>query len=142
MRILNHSKVSITNVDYAVLILRVVGGFLMFYGHGFPKLKMLLGGDEIQFVDFLGLGVTLTLTLTVLAELVCALFLVIGLFTRLSVIPLIITMVYAAFVYHAQDDFVQAQEKPILFLGIYIAILLIGPGRYSLDNIVSFKRKR
>lgn len=142
MKILNHSKVSIASVDYAALILRVVAGFLMFYGHGLPKLKMLFGGGEIQFVDFLGLGVMFTLILTIIAEVVCALFLVIGLFTRLSAIPLIIAMIYAAFVFHAQDDFVQAQEKPILFLVTYIAILLIGPGRYSLDNIVSFKRKR
>src|SRR5690625_4082617 len=74
MKILNHSKVSIASVDYAALILRLVAGFLMFYGHGFPKLKMLFGGGEIQFVDFLGLGVMFTLILTIIAEVVCALF--------------------------------------------------------------------
>src|SRR5690625_5040583 len=105
MEILNHSKVSIASVDYAALILRLVAGFLMFYGHGFPKLKMLFGGGEIQFVDFLGLGVMFTLILTIIAEVVCALFLVIGLFTRLSAIPLIITYIFSDFVFLYIDYF-------------------------------------
>lgn len=142
MRLLNHSKVSIANVDFAVLILRITAGALMLYGHGYPKLMMLMGGGEIQFTNFLGLGVMATLILTVIAEVVCAVFLIFGLFTRLSTIPLIIAMVYAAFVFHAGDDFVQAQEKPILFIVAYLSILLIGPGRYSLDRMIGSKRKR
>jgi putative oxidoreductase len=41
----------------------------------------------------------------IFAEFVCGFFVLIGLFTRLSVVPIFITMVVAYFVAHAKDPF-------------------------------------
>lgn len=140
MKILTSSTTTTSKVDLSALILRLVGGSFMLYAHGLPKLNNLLSGDEIQFVSLFGMGASFTLALVVFAELICALALVLGLFTRWVVIPLIFTMVYAAFIYHANDGF-GAQEKPILFLAIYVVILLLGPGKYALDRALQKRNK-
>jgi putative oxidoreductase len=59
-----------------------------------------------------------------------------GLFTRLSVIPLIITMLVAAFVAHAGDPF-SSKEPALLYLIPYLALLFSGPGKFSLDFYIS-----
>ena len=122
--------------DYGQLLLRVVFGLSMVYGHGWGKLGRLFGDEEIQFADPFGLGPVISLTLGVFAEFVCALLVTFGLFTRLATIPLIIMMGTAFFHVHLDQSFGQ-QEKAILFGFAFIAIFLMGPGKYSLDNTIS-----
>lgn len=55
-----------------------------------------------------------------------------GLFTRWTVIPLIITMLTAYFFVHFDDPFGK-QEKALLFLFCYLTLFFTGPGKYSLD---------
>ena len=100
--------------------------------HGFPKLLKLFGGEEIVFADPIGLGQGTTLVLAVFAEFICAILVIIGLGTRLAVIPLIITMFTAGFVIHAADPF-QRKELAIIYLSIYIVLLITGAGKHSLD---------
>lgn len=118
--------------DAGLLILRLFMGFCMIYGHGWGKLTRLFGPDEITFADPFGLGPAFSLALAAFAEVLCALLVMLGLFTRLAVIPLIITMVTAFFVAHLDDPFGQ-QEKVILFAGAFLALFFTGAGRYSLD---------
>jgi len=118
--------------DYGLLILRLVFGFCMIYGHGWGKAMRLFGPDEIKFADPFGLGPAFSLALAAFAEVICALLVIFGLFTRAAVIPLIITMVTAFFVSHLDDPFGQ-QEKVILFGSAFMALFFTGPGRFSLD---------
>ena len=83
-------------------------------------------------MNFLGMGQTVSLALVVFAEFFCSLFLILGLFTRLSAIPLIIAMSIALFKAHNADFFGDG-EKAALFLGCYLVILILGPGRISVD---------
>jgi putative oxidoreductase len=80
------------------------------------------------------LGSSVSLSLTIFAELFCALLIVIGLFTRLATIPLIVTMCVALFKAHNSDFFGEG-EMAALYLGAFITILLTGPGKYSVDGI-------
>lgn len=118
--------------DTGLLILRVVMGFCMIYGHGWGKLMRLFGPDEITFADPFGLGPVFSLALAAFAEVICALLVMLGLFTRAATMPLIITMATAFFVAHLDDPFGQ-QEKVILFAGAYLALFFTGAGRYSID---------
>lgn len=118
--------------DAGLLILRIVMGFCMIYGHGWGKFGRLFGSEEISFADPFGLGPAFSLGLAAFAEVICALLVTIGLFTRAASIPLIITMVTAFFVAHFDDPFGQ-QEKVILFAGAYLALFFTGAGRYSID---------
>jgi len=119
--------------DYGLLILRLVFGFCMIYGHGWGKAMRLFGAEEIKFADPFGLGPAFSLALAAFAEVICALLVMLGLFTRAAVILLVITMVTAFFVSHFDDPFGQ-QEKVILFGFAFIALFFTGPGRISLDT--------
>lgn len=87
----------------------------------------------IKFPDPLGVGEALSLALTVFAEFFCALFVVIGLFTRQAVLPLIITMLVAIFVMHWGDSFAK-KELAILYLIPYIILFFMGSGAWSVDG--------
>ncbi len=125
--------------DVVLLIVRVFIGFAML-SHGFPKLQMLLEGNEIQFYDFLGLGPQITLILTIFAEFVCAIFLILGLFTRISLGFLIFTMCIAAFVVHGADPF-EKREMSLIYLSVFLLLMAFGAGKISVDHMIE-KRKR
>tara|TARA_R100000935_G_C2783034_1_gene142549 strand:+ start:193 stop:630 length:438 start_codon:yes stop_codon:yes gene_type:complete len=123
-----------TQVDIVLLILRV-GVAVLMLTHGIPKLQMLFGEGPVQFPGIMGLTPTLSLALAVFAEVVCSILIFIGLGTRLASVPLIITMLVAVFMIHLNDPFV-AQEPGLLFIFLYIPILFLGGGRYSLDFLI------
>lgn len=86
-----------------------------------------------QFADPLGIGPTGSLALTVFAEVFCTAFVVIGLYTRVATLPLILCMAVAAFFVHHGDPF-DRREASLMYLAIYIAIFFLGGGRFSADN--------
>lgn len=124
--------------DINALVLRVVFGLAMFYGHGLGKWKLLFGGGEIVFSDPLGVGATISLALAVFAEVICALLITGGLLTRYAVLPLIVVMGIAVFVVHGGQLFGKI-EMALLYLTGYTAIFFIGPGRFSIDNLIRRK---
>lgn len=126
-------------LDIVLLIVRLFIGFAML-SHGFPKLQTLLEGGDIKFFDFLGLGPKISLGLTVFAEFVCSIFLILGLFTRIAVGFLIFTMIIAGFVVHGADSF-DKKEMSLLYLAIYLLILVLGAGRFSIDGMIEKKRR-
>ena len=117
----------------AMLLFRLGIGFLMMW-HGYDKL-LHFSKIHNQFLNFMGLGSTFSLTLVIFAEFFCSLFLVLGLFTRLSSIPLIITMCVALFKVH-QGDFFGKGEIDALYLISYMVLLFLGPGRVSVDSMI------
>lgn len=132
MRKLITTRYSEGAFNTAMLLLRLFAGILMMY-HGYDKLVQ-FGERHDQFMNFLGLGSTVSYTLVVFAEFFCSLFIVLGLFTRLAAIPLIITMGVALFKAHNGEIFGDG-EMSALFLGCYLVILLLGPGKISVDGM-------
>lgn len=126
------------STDLALLILRLVFGLAMVYGHGWGKLMRFFGDDPLKFGDPIGIGPVPSLVLVTLAEFLCAVLLTFGLFTRWALIPLIIAMAVACFVAHGGDPFGK-MEKSLLYLSVYIALFFTGPGWYSLDRML-FKK--
>lgn len=115
----------------SLLFLRVALSGMMLT-HGIPKFLKLISGD-FEFVSVFGLGGAISLVVAVLGEVVFPILIIIGFKTRLSAIPVILTMAVAAFVIHANDPF-GVKEKALLFLIGFITIALLGGGRYSLDR--------
>ena len=126
MKNLNTTGYNKTLLDWALLALRIFVGVGMLT-HGFPKLMMLLSG-KIEFINFFGIGEKTSLILAVFAEVLCSLFVLMGLFTRFTVFPLIITMLVAVFVVHNNDPFAK-QEMALLYLFHYLLIFVAGPGK-------------
>jgi putative oxidoreductase len=79
------------------------------------------------------------LALAVFAEVFCSLLLIFGIATRLAAIPLIITMLVAAFIVHANDGFGR-QELPLLYSAVFFAIAIAGAGKISFDHWIYRKR--
>ncbi|AXG72754.1 DoxX family protein [Flavobacterium arcticum] len=126
--------------DLAILLLRItVGCFMM--THGLQKLDMLMEGGPIKFADPIGVGAQASLILTVFAELICSFLILMGFATRLATIPLIITMFVAVFIIHGKDDFGN-KELPGLYLAVYILLLVIGSGRFSVDRLIAGKKRK
>lgn len=121
--------------DIARLLLRLVFGLSMIFGHGWPKLMKLTGDGPVDFGDPIGVGPLPSLFLVIFAEVLCAALLVLGWLTRAVTVPLIITMIVAVFIVHATDPFAQMEES-ILYLCAYLVIFILGPGRYSLDAVL------
>lgn len=124
--------------DVGLLLFRITICCFMLT-HGLPKLGMLFADGPIQFADPLGFGQTTSLIVTIIAEVVCAFLIIIGLLTRIATIPLIIVMAIAFFFIHMADDF-GTKEKAGLYLACYVLLLITGPGRYSFDNLISKRR--
>jgi len=138
MKKLLYGKASAFTQDIALLIFRVVFGFTMLPDHGWVKLSNYNALRQNFYYDFLGMGSFVSASLAVFAEFFCSIFIILGLFTRLSTIPLMILLVVAASV-HNWILFYNKDERVILFLFGYFLIFLLGPGKYSLDRIL-FKK--
>lgn len=125
------TNLNLRNTDIGLLIFRVFLSGLMLT-HGVPKFVDFFTSDELKFADPIGIGEGLSFGLTVFAEFVCSIFIIFGFITRIASLPLIFTMIVAAFVVHGNDPFAN-KEMALLFLAGYILIFLAGPGKFSLD---------
>jgi putative oxidoreductase len=135
MKKLFSTRVSENALAFALLVLRVGAGSLMLMKHGLDKL-MHFSQKAGGFADPFGIGSTASLSLAVFAEFFCAVFIILGLFTRLATIPLIIAMSVALFVAH-QGDFFGKGELAGLFLIVFVTLLFTGPGKVSLDRLIA-----
>ncbi|MEA1918320.1 MAG: DoxX family protein [Campylobacterota bacterium] len=125
------------DTDLASLLLRLlVGGMLLFHGfhkviHGIGGIKIMLQGAHLP--EFLAYGVFV-------GELIAPLLLILGLYSRIGALIVIINMMMA--IYLAYGDTLLALNKhggPYIELSVFyvvvaFAIFLMGPGRYSINQ--------
>jgi putative oxidoreductase len=138
--------------DLSALILRVAAG-LIFIPHGYSKVFG-SGGPAAFAADLPGYGVPAFLGyLAAYAEFFGAILLIVGLLTRLDAFLLAGTMFVAAFVVQLPDALrdpdnaghrffasMRAMELPLALLATMLVVLLMGPGRFSLDALIWRKK--
>lgn len=134
MSFLFSTRSNATLNHFWLLIYRITLSVFMMT-HGLPKLNRLLSGNMEGFPDPFGIGSTLSLVLAVFGEVIAPVMVLLGLSSRLASIPVIVTMATAAFLIHADDPFRQ-QELALLFMAGFMTILIMGGGKYSLDNLL------
>ncbi len=134
---------SYTNL--ARLFMRLfVGIMLMQFG-----IRHLVQYNELytSFPAMFGFTSEATLVIMICIELICSLLIMVGFMTRIATIPPIVAMV-AAESYILTDvlphtsvvwalDSIQPGYLPIMFIGIYLFLLMAGPGKISLDYFIS-----
>jgi len=109
-------------------------------------IRQMLHFDEIvpTFDGLLGLSPEGSMSLLLAVELLCATFIIVGLLTRLAVLfPLGLMMVAEEALLSAEGPAAASQlfnfqpGYPVMFIGIFIYMLLAGPGKISLDYIIA-----
>jgi len=134
---IENKLLSILSEDIGKLILRVSLGVLMLL-HGIHKLY---GGiDGIKYlVNSSGLPEVVAYGIYV-GEVVAPIFLLLGLYSRLSAFIIASSMGFAIFLAHSSSIFVLSQktgglliELPLIYLISSITIVFIGGGKYSLS---------
>lgn len=122
-----------------LLVLRIVFGLLLM-SHGYQKL---MGFDALAagaFPDPLGIGGTASVSLAIFGELFCSVAFIFGFLYRLSMIPMIVTMLVAFIFVHKCS--VAEGELALVYLVSFIGLYIAGPGRYSLDSIIASRLNR
>ncbi len=120
--------------NFAMLLLRVVaGGFLL--KHGYDKMVH-FEETSAHMMSFMGLGAKASTALVIFAEFFCSLLVILGLFTRMACIPVIICMAVALFKAHDGDAFGQGQAAA-MFLLCFTVLLFTGAGKVSVDSMIS-----
>lgn len=120
-------------INFALFALRLLFGIL-FMVHGLSKLND-FSQISSTFPDPLGIGNEVSLILAIFSEVGCSIMLILGLLTRLVLIPMVFTMCIAFFVIHSGDPF-SAKEPALTFLLTFIILWISGAGKYSLDYII------
>lgn len=134
MRKLLHLEFIPRSVDTALLLLRVWLGVSMIALHGWGKLMNLIGGT-VRFPDIFGIGPVPTVILAILAEVVAAALLVLGLWTRFAALLLVITMAVAFFMAHgAKLSGPGNGELAFIYLAGFVTLMLVGAGKFSIDR--------
>ena len=146
--------------DIALLGLRLAGFGLLFI-HGWGKLVALAGG-QAGFVDSVArLGFPAPMVFAwaaALGETLGGLLVGLGLFTRFAAPVCAFTMAVAAFAQHhahqhllvklhlrsASEETLKGWGNPemaLLYLACFLAVALLGAGRYSLDHLLGTRGK-
>ena len=117
--------------DAALLLLRLGFGTALALANGLPK-----AGNPERFIQGLVArgfpAPTFFGWAALLSELVGGLLLALGLLTRPAALLVLVTMVVAAFLIDAVDPFGK-RELALAYATVALAVLVAGPGRYSLD---------
>ena len=134
MKKLFSSRYSERSISLGLFLLRLAAGGLMI-PHGYQKLVSFASRSS-SFDDPFGLGGPASMALTIFAEFFCAGLVVMGLMTRLALIPLIIVTTVIVFYSHKGDIFLSKGELPAFFLASFLVLLITGPGKWSLDRFI------
>jgi putative oxidoreductase len=130
-----------------LLLLRVVVG-LLFIGHGLQKLLGWFGGPGLRGTAAMfesgGYGPgRITAPLGAAAEFGGGLLLVLGLFTPIGAIALLVMMSGAVVAVHARNGLWNTNggaEFPIVLGTVALGLTLTGPGRWSIDDLAERHR--
>lgn len=103
--------------------------------------------DELEsiFPSVMGMSNEASMIIMICIEVVCSLFIMAGFLTRLMILPPFVAMVIAE--HYLLNDYVreaayliswnQPGHLPVMFMGIYFFLLLVGPGKISVDYFLS-----
>lgn len=138
-RLLYVDKQSSFLEDIGKLLLRLLFGIPLALNHGWPSIRGVLSGHS-DFPDPLGISPEISMAMAGFAEFICALFVIGGLFTRISVFPILINFSVAVFIFHGNDPFGR-MELAYLYLSSMTIIMLLGPGKISVDYFLQQKNK-
>jgi putative oxidoreductase len=119
------------------LVRLTIGIFMVYHGlevfdaatmKNYTTWDSIKNGPSPLFMVYLGKG----------AELVCGILLIFGWLTRIGALIMIFTMAYIVFIMGEGRIWYQEQH-PFMFVLMGLVFFFTGPGKYSLDAVISKK---
>jgi putative oxidoreductase len=123
--------------DWGLLCLRVWFGMSLFLKHGWEKPTNFARMSQ-HFPNPLHIGAVPSLVFALISDAICSILVVLGLGTRWAALLVFINIFVAwSFVHHFQffGRGADHEEAVVLYLGAFLALAIIGPGRISLDYL-------
>ncbi|MFL5743724.1 MAG: DoxX family protein [Niastella sp.] len=118
--------------DWGMLLLRVAVSLEIAIVHGFKKIGVGVSQAE-NIPNPLHLPDAFNNVFAIAANIVFPFFVLIGLFTRLATLPTLAVTLTGYFVVHWNDSLLE-KDTPFIYSLIFLVILMLGPGKYSIDN--------
>jgi len=137
IQIIVNPNSSTTINNWVLLGFRVLLSIEMIYAHGLKKIGVGVAVAE-QVPNPLHLPEVINNAFAISANIFFPILVVFGLFTRLSVLPILAVTLTGYFVLHFHDAPL-VKDTPFMFSLSYLVILFLGAGKYSLDNYL-FKK--
>lgn len=123
--------------NLGMLFFRIAASLEMIFVHGFKKLGTGLGEAE-KIPNPLHLPEVFNNAFAISANIFFPLLVLIGLFTRLATLPSLAVTLTGYFILH-WNDAALVRDTPYIYSIIFLLILALGPGKYSIDNYI-YKR--
>ncbi|WP_415327836.1 DoxX family protein [Chryseobacterium sp. MMS23-Vi53] len=117
--------------DVAILIFRILLGIELFRVHGLKKFRVENGKKEV-IPNPLGLPDKMNALVASLADTVVPFLIILGLGTRIAVLPTIGVTAIGYFVVHRKDS-LEVRDVPYMYTLSLLLIFALGAGKYSLD---------
>lgn len=119
----------------SLMFFRVLLSLELIYAHGLKKLG--IGVSEAETIpNLLNLPTELNDALIIATNLVFPVFVILGLFTRLAVIPILAVTLTGYFILHFHDSAL-IKDVPFMYSLCFLLLLFLGAGKYSLDHKIS-----
>ncbi len=128
---------TVTCFHWAMLAYRVLISAQMIFAHGLKKIDAGMEKAE-QVPNPLGLPETFNHLFAVSANIIFPLFIILGFFTRLAVLPILAVTLTGYFIVHWNDS-LAAKDIPFMYSIAFLLLLVLGPGKYSADYLIHKK---
>lgn len=121
--------------DLILLVFRSLVAFAMIRTHGIKKI-LDIKGTIAHIPDPFGIGGEISAYIAIFANVFCALFVMFGFLTRASALFILTLTLTGFFLVHWGDPW-PVKDTPLIYSIAFFAILSLGPGKYSLDHLIS-----
>ena len=127
-----YSDAGSTVNNMALLIFRILLSVELFRVHGLKKFR-LKNGQKEHVPNPLHLPERLNGLVATFSDTVVPVLVILGIATRLAILPTIGVTAIGYFVVHRNDP-VEIRDVPFMYTLCFLFLLAVGPGTYSLDN--------
>jgi putative oxidoreductase len=122
--------------NWALFGFRVLLAVELFRVHGLPKLRP-RNGAPAAVPNPLGLPVGLNQLVATFSDTVVPVLVIVGVATRLAVLPTLGVTAVGYFVVHRRDA-AAVRDVPYMYSLCFLLLLLLGPGTVSVDHYLGF----
>jgi putative oxidoreductase len=129
-----------SSADFGLLMLRLMVGLSLFLKHGWEK-PTTFAMMAAHFPDPIHIGAVPSLVFALISDAICSVLVMLGLATRWAALIVVINIGVAWSLFHHFIFFERPQgdhgELCLLYISVFLALLVTGAGRYSLDELIA-----